>query len=114
MERYFFGESSMSEGAIRVVTPTLFDRGTFIGGSDARIIMGKDEAALIQLWHVIDRGVTCRFAALLQESLSVAHRSGAIDTKDLERVAIDTTVQEKALARPTDAWLTHARPRLGG
>ena len=34
----------------------------------------------------------------MQESLSVAHRTGAIDTKDLERVAIDTTVQEKAIA----------------
>src|SRR5262249_17719458 len=46
-------------------------------------------------------------AALLQESLSVAHCTGAIDTKDLERVAIDTTVQEKAIAHPTDARLTH-------
>src|SRR5437667_10893875 len=26
-------------------------RRTFIGGSDARIIMGSDEAALIQLWR---------------------------------------------------------------
>jgi predicted phage-related endonuclease len=26
-------------------------RRTFIGGSDARIIMGTDEAALIRLWH---------------------------------------------------------------
>src|SRR6516162_8542835 len=33
-----------------------------------------------------------QIVALLQESLSVAHRTGAIDTKDLERVAIDTTV----------------------
>jgi len=41
----------MSEGAIRVVTATPSDRGTFIGGSDARIIMGSDEAALIQLWQ---------------------------------------------------------------
>ena len=48
-----------------------------------------------------------QIAALLQESLSVAHRTGAIDTKDLERVAIDTTVQEKAIAHPTDARLTH-------
>src|SRR6267143_611563 len=48
-----------------------------------------------------------QIAALLQESLSVAHRSGAIQTKDLERVAIDTTVQEKAIAHPTDARLTH-------
>ncbi len=48
-----------------------------------------------------------QIAALLQESLSVAHRTGAIATKDLERVAVDTTVQEKAIAHPTDARLTH-------
>jgi len=48
-----------------------------------------------------------QIVALLQESLWVAHRTGAIDTKDLERVAIDTTVQEKAIAHPTDARLTH-------
>jgi YqaJ-like viral recombinase domain len=28
-----------------------FDRRRFIGGSDARIIMGNDEAALVRLWH---------------------------------------------------------------
>src|SRR5260370_38084107 len=27
------------------------DRMNFIGGSDARIIMGKDEKALLRLWH---------------------------------------------------------------
>ena len=27
------------------------DRRTFIGGSDARIIMGSDQAALVQLWR---------------------------------------------------------------
>ena len=48
-----------------------------------------------------------QIAALLQESLSVAHRSGAIETKDLERVVVDTTVQEKAIAHPTDARLAH-------
>jgi len=48
-----------------------------------------------------------QIAALLQESLSVAHRSGAIETKDLERVVVDTTVQEKAVAHPTDARLIH-------
>jgi IS5 family transposase len=48
-----------------------------------------------------------QIAALLQESLSVAHRAGAIETKDLERVVVDTTVQEKAVAHPTDARLTH-------
>src|ERR1019366_1615746 len=46
-------------------------------------------------------------AALLQESLSVAHKTGALETKDLERVAVDTTVQPKAIAHPTDARLTH-------
>jgi transposase, IS5 family len=48
-----------------------------------------------------------QLTALLQESLSVAHRSGAIQTKDLERVVVDTTVQEKAIAHPTDSRLTH-------
>ena len=48
-----------------------------------------------------------QIAALLQESLSVAHRSGAIETKDLERIVVDTTVQEKAIAHPTDARLIH-------
>ena len=45
--------------------------------------------------------------ALIQESLSVAHKTGAIETKDLERVVVDTTVQPKAVAHPTDARLTH-------
>ena len=37
----------------------------------------------------------------------MAHRTGAIESKDLERVVVDTTVQEKAIAHPTDARLTH-------
>ncbi|WP_145963851.1 transposase, partial [Bradyrhizobium algeriense] len=45
--------------------------------------------------------------ALLQESLSVAHQTGALATKDLERVAVDTTVQPKAVAYPTDVRLMH-------
>ena len=46
-------------------------------------------------------------AALLQESLSVAHKLGALATRDLERVVVDTTVQPKAIAHPTDARLCH-------
>jgi len=34
-----------------VENPDKFIRRTFIGGSDARIIMGSDEAALVQLWR---------------------------------------------------------------
>ncbi len=48
-----------------------------------------------------------QLSALLQESLSVAHKTGALATKDLERVAVDTTVQPKNVAFPTDARLLH-------
>ena len=45
---------------------------------------------------------------LLAESLRVAHASGALRTKDLARVTIDTTVQPKNVTFPTDAKLLHA------
>ena len=45
---------------------------------------------------------------LLAESLRVAHESGALRTKDLARVTIDTTVQPKNITFPTDAKLLHA------
>ena len=48
-----------------------------------------------------------QLVALIQESLSVAHKTGAIATKDLERVVVDTTVQPKAIAHPSDARLMH-------
>ena len=48
-----------------------------------------------------------QLVALIQESLSVAHKLGALATKDLQRVAVDTTVQPKAIAHPTDARLMH-------
>ena len=52
-----------------------------------------------------------KLKALLEESLSVAHKTGALSTKDLERVAVDTTVQPKVIAHPTDARLMHRRSR---
>jgi len=48
---------------------------------------------------------------LLAESLRVAHASGALRTKDLARVTVDTTVQPKAVSFPTDAKLLHAAIR---
>ena len=48
---------------------------------------------------------------LLAESLRVAHESGALRTRDLARVTIDTTVQPKAITFPTDAKLLHAAIR---
>jgi transposase, IS5 family len=49
-----------------------------------------------------------KLEVLLAESLRVAHESGALRTKDLERVTVDTTVQPKAVTFPTDAKLVHA------
>ena len=45
---------------------------------------------------------------LLAESLRVAHESGALRTKDLARVTVDSTVQPKNITFPTDAKLLHA------
>jgi IS5 family transposase len=54
-----------------------------------------------------------KLAALVQESLSVATRTGAAKPSDFSKVIVDTTVQEKAIAFPTDAKLMHrARERL--
>ena len=43
-----------------------------------------------------------RLEALLQESLRVAHDTKALHIRDLERVAVDTTVQPKNVTHPTD------------
>ena len=54
-----------------------------------------------------------RIAALLQESLSVAVKTGAMKPQDTRRVIVDTTVQSKNVMFPTDAKLLHrARERL--
>jgi transposase, IS5 family len=45
---------------------------------------------------------------LLAESLRVAHAAGALRTRDLARVTVDTTVQPKDITFPTDAKLLHA------
>jgi hypothetical protein len=48
---------------------------------------------------------------LLAESLRVAHASGALRTRDLARVTVDTTVQPKNITFPTDAKLLLAAIR---
>jgi IS5 family transposase len=45
---------------------------------------------------------------LLAESLRLAHASGALRSKDLKRITVDTTVQPKNITFPTDAKLLHA------
>jgi transposase, IS5 family len=54
-----------------------------------------------------------RLEALLQESLAVAVRTGAMKPSDLNRVIVDTTVQPKNITFPTDAKLANrAREKL--
>ena len=48
---------------------------------------------------------------LLAESLRVAHETGALRSKDLAQVNVDTTVQPKNVTFPTDAKLLHAAIR---
>jgi transposase, IS5 family len=51
--------------------------------------------------------------ALIEESLATATRTGAAKPSDFSQVIVDTTVQPKAVAFPTDAKLMHrARERL--
>src|SRR5580704_9486416 len=54
-----------------------------------------------------------RLEALLQESLAVATRTGAMKPSDLNRVIVDTTMQPKNITFPTDAKLVNrAREKL--
>ncbi len=54
-----------------------------------------------------------RLQALLQESLAVATKVGAMKPRDLTRVIVDTTVQPKNITFPTDAkLLNRAREKL--
>ena len=54
-----------------------------------------------------------KLVALIQESLNAATRTGAAKPTDFSKVIVDTTVQPKAVAFPTDAKLMHrARERL--
>jgi transposase, IS5 family len=54
-----------------------------------------------------------RLNAFIQESLSVAVKTKAMRLSDLTEAVVDTTVQEKAVAFPTDAKLCNrARERL--
>jgi transposase, IS5 family len=54
-----------------------------------------------------------KLVTLIQGSLSVATRAGAAKPADFSKVIVDTTVQPKAVAFPTDAKLMHrAREQL--
>jgi IS5 family transposase len=58
-----------------------------------------------EAWDEISSLAAAREALelLLAESLRLAHESGALRSKDLARVTVDTTVQPKNVAFPTEA-----------
>lgn len=49
-----------------------------------------------------------KLTELIKESLSSAERAGALRLKDIKRVIVDTTVQPKNIAFPTDAKLLYS------
>ncbi len=55
-----------------------------------------------------------RLDILLQESLRIAHDTGALKKSDLARVTVDTTVQPKNITFPTDAKLLETAIRQLG
>jgi transposase, IS5 family len=48
-----------------------------------------------------------KLEAVLGESIAAALRAGALEPKHTERIIIDTTVESKAVAHPTDSHLLH-------
>ena len=50
---------------------------------------------------------------LLTQTIQAGQKSGAIDEDSIKRVAVDTTVMEKAIANPTDSRL-YERARIFG
>lgn len=66
------------------------------------------------LSHFRNRIDPARYETLLQESLAIACQLGALTLKDLQTQALDTTVQEKNIAHPTDHGLLYkAITKLG-
>jgi IS5 family transposase len=49
--------------------------------------------------------IGAKLDGLLAETLRVAHAAGALKPRDMARVTVDSTVQPKAVAHPTDAKL---------
>ena len=76
----------------------------FCGEESFQHVLPFDRSSLT---HWRQRLGEAQLSALTQESLSVAHKTGALASKDLERVVVDTTMQPKNVAFPTDAKLMH-------
>jgi predicted phage-related endonuclease len=82
-----------------------FERRTFIGGSDARIIMGQDETALVRLWQE-KRGEVPRLDLSSNLAVQLGHATEALNRRWFERNtgAVVTDVQ-KRVYHPVNKWM---------
>src|SRR3984893_15203786 len=91
----------MSQNSIKLrkLGPSRSDRRHFIGGSDARIIMGTDEAALVRLWRE-KRGEAepQDYSANLIVQLGVA-------TEPLNRLWYERTTGQ--VVKDVQSWVRH-------
>ena len=51
---------------------------------------------------------------IFQETIKLGLKTGAVTPRDLKKVNVDTTVQEKAVRFPTDTQLCHKSSQLSG
>ena len=95
---YGLSDEGVCDAGSIPLLPALHRRGVFSARLSARALRPQplEEAARQQA------------RLLLAESLRVAHATGALRTRDIKRVTVDTTVQPKAVTFPTDAKLLHA------
>ncbi len=76
----------------------------FCGEEFSRHELPLDRSSMTRWRQRIGAG---KLEELLAETLAAARRAGAVQDKYFERVTIDTTVQPKAIAHPTDSRLLH-------
>ena len=74
----------------------------FCGETHFQHRLPADRSSMTRWRKRMDGG---KLEALLAETISIATASGAVSERQLERVTVDTTVQTKAVAHPTDSHL---------
>jgi hypothetical protein len=89
---------------MRAKQPELTNSGDLFRSRLDQIINMKHERSDLTHWR---KRIGEKLDKLLAENLRVAHATGALKTKDMARVSVDTTVQPKDITFPTDAKLLH-------
>src|SRR4030088_2663218 len=104
------------------------DRRQFIGGSDARIIMGKDEKALLRLWRekrgeaasldlsgvlIVQLGLVTEDLNRRWYELNSGHRNGAIQRHAIHRAIPWMAATLEGLVKETGAVFEAKFMRLG-